>query len=285
MSGGGVGNVLSTGASLAAGQSPIGAFGSALGSQLLSGGGGGGSGAAGSAANPYGLGTRNQTQLVGPMAGINPASPAYNIMMQQQQARPQVQPQPQVQNLSPIPAPTQITPPAFYQNYMDEMARINQPALGGGVFSQRPQPLVQQPMGGGISQEDLRALADRARAMGPMPYNTTPDLSRPLVQQPMGGGRLGAPDLSQDAYNRHMATALYRAGTAPTYEQWVQQSSAPKPMPAVFPPKPGVFGPQVQPDRRILPMPPRPVPMPAAQTRPAQGLGLAGLAGMLKGRQ
>jgi hypothetical protein len=58
MSGGGVGNVLSTGASLAAGQSPIGAFGSALGSQLLSGGGGGGSGAAGSAANPYGIGTR-----------------------------------------------------------------------------------------------------------------------------------------------------------------------------------------------------------------------------------
>jgi hypothetical protein len=262
MSGGGVGNVLSTGASLAAGQSPIGAFGSALGSQLLSGGGGGGGGPGAPGGNIGGIGRQNQTQITGPYAGMNPASIAYQQEMQraqQQQMQPQVQPQvlPQVQQ--PL------------QGLFGNTTQADRAALLGGVqqptqtqlqqIQQGMEQLRQQPMGGGVFSQ------------GQQPFE------RPLVQQPFGGGRLGAPDLSQDAYNRHMATALYRAGTAPTYEQWVQQSSAPKPMPAVFPPKPGVFGPQVQPDRRILPMP-------ATQTRPAQSLGgLAGLAGMLKGRQ
>jgi hypothetical protein len=149
-----------------------------------------------------------------------------------------------------------------------------------------------------MSQEDLRALTDRVRAMGPMPYSTTPDLSRPLVQLPMGGGSLGAPDLSQEGYRRHLATALYRSqADVPSYEQWVQQRSAmqnPMNTLAGFPPKPGIFGPQVQPDRRILPMPPRMDPrqmrdyqkdMRKGDMSPRPGLGLAGLAGMLRGRE
>lgn len=262
MSGGGAGNVLSTGASLAAGQSPLGAFGGALGSQLLSGGGGGGSGAGAPAGGIGGIGRQNQTQLVGPMAGVNPASPAYNIMMQQQ-ARPQVLPQVTPQVTPQVPMQTS-------QLGSQIQSLLNTP----GQVGQAP---FQAPNGNfGVSGEPTQSYMQ-----GPMRDNRFPiqfdTFNRPQTLPPQGGfpGRLGgAPDLSQDAYRRHLATAFYRSqADIPSYDQWVQQSSAPKPMPQVQPmPRPG---PQVQPIRR-------PLPMPVGQ--PAMG-GLAGLANMLKGTQ
>lgn len=105
----GLGNVLSTAGSLAMGGSPAGAFGGALGSQLLQGGGGGGRGGSGGGmgSNVNGIGNQNQTQITGPYAGMNPASPAYKIM--QQQAAQQQQMQPQVQQ--PAPQVQQPLPP------------------------------------------------------------------------------------------------------------------------------------------------------------------------------
>lgn len=266
MSGGGVGNVLSTGASLAAGQSPIGAFGSALGSQLLSGGGGGGSGAAGSAANPYGIGTRNQTQLVGPNAGVNPATSQFF----NNQPRPQVQPQPQVlPQVQPQVGARLfngiVTPNTIGPNGLPVGGGM--PAQGAGTPTTYLPPPTTAPT---FAQNYMNELA-AAAAANPRPVGggfgllgTGMPAQQPQVQQLIGGRSLGAPDLSQDAYNRMMAMTSF-SGAPPTYEQWVQQRSAmqnPMNMPAVFPPKPGVFGPQV---------------------RPAQGLGLAGLAGMLQG--
>ena len=83
--GGGITKPLSTAASIGMGQSPMGAFGSTLGSQVIGdafGGGGGGNagGAGGNLGGFPGIGTQNQTQIFGPFAGVNPASPAYNIM-------------------------------------------------------------------------------------------------------------------------------------------------------------------------------------------------------------
>jgi hypothetical protein len=240
MSGGGVGNVLSTGASLAAGQSPLGAFGSALGSQLLSGsGGGGGSGAGAPAGGIGGIGRQNQTQLVGPMAGVNPASPAYNIMMQQQ-SRPQVLPQvtPQVQQPAPQAVPPQALPPAFYQNYLRDVQQLGQAPFQApnGNFG------VAGGMGGGLP----------AQGGGPAPFvpfnqwvqsqNQNPNVPALTTQQ------------LQDKYKAEM-TGLGGMGLGGVGQV--------QPMPRP--------GPQVQPIRRPLPM--------------SQMGGLAGLAGMLQGRQ
>lgn len=98
--GGGITKPLSTAASIGMGQSPMGAFGSTLGSQVIGdafggGGGGGGTGGAGGNLGGFpGIGTQNQTQILGPFAGVNPASPAYNIMQDNRFGMPaQTQPQ------------------------------------------------------------------------------------------------------------------------------------------------------------------------------------------------
>ena len=330
MSGGGVGNVLSTGASLAAGQSPMGAFGSALGSQLLSGG-GGGSGAGAPAGGIGGIGRQNQTQLVGPMAGVNPASPAYNIMMQQQQPRPQVLPQVTPQVTPQVPMQTSQLGSQI-QSLLNTPGQVGQL---GGMPALRRDPQVaelirQGNMQGAMDLQDSLAIKngvdiaprpfagqgnDLRSGFDPVPFRGGMGLGGVgQVQQALGGfpGRLGgAPDLSQDAYRQHLATALYRSqADIPSYDQWVQQRSAPKPMPQVFPQKPGVPGfglstamqpyfqelaqqavqqplvslprPQVFPQKPGLSttMQPRPQVSP-----PNPGLGLAGLANMLRGRQ
>lgn len=102
--GGGITKPLSTAASIGMGQSPMGAFGSTLGSQVMGdafggGGGGGGTGSAGGNLGGFpGIGTQNQTQILGPFAGVNPASPAYNIMQDNRFGMPAGAPsQPQTQ--------------------------------------------------------------------------------------------------------------------------------------------------------------------------------------------
>lgn len=159
---GGLGSVLGTAGSIAAGGSPLGAFGSTLGSQLLQGGGGGGSGGGGSGGG-VGIGTQNQTQIVGPFAGMNPASIPYQqelLRMQQQQqeqqqaqqptapVQPQVQPQVQQPALTQTPAQMGIASLMPQQSASPSIAQMNTgmgPKGLGGVGPRRP------PMRGGMA--------------------------------------------------------------------------------------------------------------------------------------
>jgi hypothetical protein len=168
---GGLGSVLGTAGSIAAGGSPLGAFGSTLGSQLLQGGGGGGgSGGAGNVMNDVGgVGNQNQTQIVGPLAGMNPASIPYQqelLRMQQQQQEQQqaqqptapVQPQVQQPALTQTPAqmglaslmPQQSASPSNQQtNVLNAINSGSLRGMGpkglGGVGPGRP------PMRGGMA--------------------------------------------------------------------------------------------------------------------------------------
>lgn len=178
--GGGLGSVLGTAGSIAAGGNPIGAFGSTLAGQALQGGGGGGSGGGNPNAplarnTPSIVGNQNQTALTGYYAGMNPASIAYN-QMQQQQMQPQVQ-----QPLPPVggmPA-TQADLNAFVNQQRDLGT-----GGGGGVFSDtnfpRPLPIKSIPP---YAQSVFADLARRAG--GPQNlFNSTPvfDYGRPPVR-------------------------------------------------------------------------------------------------------
>ena len=204
--GGGLGSVLGTAGSIAAGSNPIGAFGSTLAGQALQGGGGGGSGGGNPNAplarnTPSIVGNQNQTALTGYYAGMNPASIAYN-QMQQQQMQPQVQ-QPQVQQpqvgatlFNGTVTPNTIGPnglpvggmPAPQPNLNDFMGQQRDLGTGGGggVFSDtnfpRPLPIKSIPP---YAQSVFADLARRAG--GPQNlFNATPafDYGRPPRPMP-----------------------------------------------------------------------------------------------------
>jgi hypothetical protein len=183
MSGGGLGSVLGTAGSIAAGGSPLGAFGSTLGSQVAGnmfggGGGGGGSGPGAPGGNIGGVGRQNQTQITGPYAGMNPASPAYNFMRQQEMQRAQQQQmQPQVQQ--PAITPSQVQPTLTAQ---DLQMPFNQ-----WVQSQNQNPNVPALTTQELQQKYMNEVIGRPQTLTPQLQQIQQGMDR-LRQQPMGGG-------------------------------------------------------------------------------------------------
>jgi hypothetical protein len=130
--------------------------------------------------------TQNRS-LGGPFAGVNPASPAYKIMQQQQMQQQQMQPQVQ----QPVPQVQQPLPPVggMPATQADLNAFVNQQrdlgtGGGGGGFSDTnfPRPLPFKP----IPPYAQSVFADLARrAGGPQNlFNSTPafDYGRPPVR-------------------------------------------------------------------------------------------------------
>jgi hypothetical protein len=131
--------------------------------------------------------------------------------------------------------------------------------MGMGGFGQPQYRTMDQPFGGQPNQADAQFTADMGhpvyqdqpqQGMSPVqmqeqqryqqgmaagnPYAGTGGPSAPMPQQAMGAaaaqrqmqGGFGpqAQDTSEQAYNMHMATAMYQ-GTPPSYEQWKQQTT------------------------------------------------------------
>lgn len=231
---GGAGKVIGPAVQLGTGSSPLGVFGTALGSEVAGSmfGGGSGGGAAGSGGgNRFGMGRNmlNQNVPMGGPFGVNMASPAYNIMMNQQ--RPQ--PQPLVQQ--PV------------SSYV------------GGMPTLRQDPQVAELIRQG-NMQGARDLVDSLaikngkdiapRPLGSMPaqgvgQNLIDAYNRPQVQQPVGGmpqndtyfpvgfpQKPGVPGFglstAMQPYFRELA------------QQAVQQPLVSLPRPQVSPPNPGL---------------------------------------------